>query len=783
MKIRSLILILGLALQAATASAQEGQAQQVLDRVFAYTPGAVLNMAFGNADRPPDFTNLGVNASSITDCTLTAVDGLWCLDGRIVRKWPNPLDPSVRIDVLNCSDPALGFQTTIPCTGMAVDKSGGIWLAGKKRLPNNWPPRPWWIPEPTWIALQTWFKPYSLVKVVAKVGSCPVGTTATVGGAYCAKEMYSGRYLVTNLSAVDGDAAKEFRPCPSCSPQAGVLGVEDLRNVLFFPDPQAAQPIVISGGWGTALKFGELLQDVSLLQLPGTSAKQNHVLATTNFGRVMSKNTATGGLPVPVFNIPAERTPTSVKCSNVLPVYGVRSSPAAAIVFVTDRQYCQVSALMPNGPTFTALVNLQGGGVDLTLRTKDSSGTFPIIGLTVAPGIGIDFRACNLNCAIVNSAAGEPAAELSGITLAEGSGFAATVFQVADLPDCRYAFKPDFPVAKRNVCATTPGVVIDPNGNVVIYPNGTNNSQYPPAAQFLNVTPLLPTDVTASFDNSGVPPQGLPKLLISRQYRGQARNHFLFEALFVVPNPNVRFTGVFGGEYDVPALEGAASSLGCLPTQNLLDWDVTTAVSEAFISVNGRYIDSLANSGCGSVKGSYGKLSLLPYDLEVVPDTFGPTVHSSTPVLTTGNDAVFARLVQSLYSDLGYVLKELACKQADQSLNVAPPLTAYECNTLKGDWELGLYKLNKCLEGVFKDVHHDYGKRQYCQYVLSYGLDPFANHIPANTPSRDIANRIGELRARTIVLRHLYVTRFLPSVPNAGFCKERNNCWWYPTED
>ena len=180
---------------------------------------------------------------------------------------------------------------------------------------------------------------------------------------------------------------------------------------------------------------------------------------------------------------------------------------------------------------------------------------------------------------------------------------------------------------------------------MTVYPDGTNNSCLPPSALVLNVTPLLPSDVTDAFDDSGAPPNGLPRLLVSRQYRAQSRNNFLFDALFVMPAPGVQFAGVFGGEYDVPALEGGApnSSLGCVPvidppTRNpsvplgvppaladLLKWDVTTAVSETWISVNDTYIDSLSNTGCGSVKGDYSRLSLLPYNMEISPDTYWRT--------------------------------------------------------------------------------------------------------------------------------------------------------------
>jgi hypothetical protein len=787
----ALFLALGAALQWSPAVAADAAPQQALDRVFTYTPGAVLNMAFGNSQRPPDFTNLGLSGTGVTTCTLTTVDGLYCLDGKIVRKWPNPLDPTLRSDVLDCTDNALGFESISGCTGMTVDKTGSIWLAGKKRLPSNWPPRPWWIPEATWAALQTWFLPYSLVKVVAKQQACATGFTQTANPAYCAKEFYSGRFRVTNLAAVDGDAATNFRPSPSSAPQGGVLAVEDLRNVVFYPDVQAAQPVVISSGWNTGLKFGELLQDVTLLQLPSANPGtiDNHVLVATTFGRILSKNTASGTSPVQVFNIPTERLPSSTKCSNSLPVFGVRSSPSAAVVYATDRVFCQVLALVPNGSSFTSLVNLQNGGVDLTLLTKDTSGIFPVIGLTVAPGTGIDLRACGLECAIINDSHGQPAAQLSEIQLAEGSSFSATVFQVKDIPDCRYAFKDGFPVAKRSLCASKPGVVVGPDGNDITFgEGGFGNTQLPPAALFLNVTPLLPKDVTSAFDNSGVAPKGLPKLLISGQYRGQAINSYLFGAMFVVPNPNVHYKGTFGGEYNVPGLEGDESSLGCLPKPNLLEWDVTTAVSETYVSVGGRYVDSLANSGCGSVKGEYARMSLLPYDLEITPDTYGPTVLSSTLQLTSGNDAVFGRLLQKLYGDLDYVRANLACVQADR-LPGSPPVNAGACATLGSIWSAGKGKLDSCMAEAFKphwiyanhDGDHDRddfieNNRTHCP-AFRASLVSFQNAlVPIVMSTDDVANRLGELNVRVAVMLQLYDTRFWPSIPyETGFCSEREH--------
>ena len=43
-------------------------------------------------------------------------------------------------------------------------------------------------------------------------------------------------------------------------------------------------------------------------------------------------------------------------------------SPTTGIVYVSDRNYCQVLALEPDSTNFTTLVNLQDGAQDLTLH-------------------------------------------------------------------------------------------------------------------------------------------------------------------------------------------------------------------------------------------------------------------------------------------------------------------------------------------------------------------------------------------------------------------------------
>jgi hypothetical protein len=316
------------------------------------------------------------------------------------------------------------------------------------------------------------------------------------------------------------------------------------------------------------------------------------------------------------------------------------------------------------------------------------------------------------------------------------------------------------------VCAGAAGAIVDPDG------------VGHPAAQRLNATTLLPQEVTALFDDSGAPPGGLPPLLISPQYRAQERNDFLFDAFFVVTEPGVYFRDNFTAEFDVPILEGETTSLGCVPDPgNLIAWDVMTTVSELYVSTDidgdnlGEHVDTLTNVGCINPTKTLGsRLSLLPYNLEINPDTYGPTFLSANKSVTVGNDAVFARLVQSLYDDLEFVRRELACKLVDAASG-QPPISASVCSTLASKWQNGKVKLDKCINAAFQPKQSTADEN--CQSFASQ-LTNYRSSIPATTPTRDVANRVGELRMRVDVVRHVFDTRLLPSLTTTGFCREQD---------
>src|SRR3546814_18546242 len=106
--------------------------------------------------------------------------------------------------------------------------------------------------------------------------------------------------------------------------------------------------------WSSDVCSSDLLSG-ALLQLPQGSAIGNFVLVTTTKGRILAKRTDQAGAAFEVFDIAAARAPASAQCDAGTQQYGIRSSTKSGTVYVTDRNYCQVLALVENGTPFTAL--------------------------------------------------------------------------------------------------------------------------------------------------------------------------------------------------------------------------------------------------------------------------------------------------------------------------------------------------------------------------------------------------------------------------------------------
>ena len=371
---------------------------------------------------------------------------------------------------------------------------------------------------------------------------------------------------------------------------------------------------------------------------------------------------------------------------------------------------------------------------------------YSVLGPTVAPGEIVDLGLCGDSCTIA-SVDGEPnAATLSGVQ-AVGDMI---LFQIDGIPDCRYI--PDF-------CFGPDSLGLDPADVIIDRPLGGGH----PAAQLLNVTPLLPLEVTEPFDGQ------LPDMWISSNYQAQFEKGYFFDAFFGVTA--AAFQGVFEIEVEVAALTGGYER-GCFPLPGdppppddtpaadlIAGYDVAVKVSEDFQSIDRVYIDSpdheaiLINSGCGSSRGSGDRWSLIPFDLGFTPDTFDPVTGDVTP----GDPAVFATLLLSLFDDLEQSVNEFACQV----------LSTGQCMDFNQQLTNTLDKLEKCMDATIQPK--DSSRNQTCQ-AFSTQFGSLQSVVSSFTPAgQDPANRIGEAQVRIIVIDNVYTNLFFPSIPDDGF--------------
>jgi hypothetical protein len=305
-------------------------------------------------------------------------------------------------------------------------------------------------------------------------------------------------------------------------------------------------------------------------------------------------------------------------------------------------------------------------------------------------------------------------------------------------------------------------------------------------AQFLNVTPLLPKEITDLF------PNGLPAILISPQYRARPDNR-TFEAFFGIPEEGAVFTGTFGGEYEIgsvsePHLIEGRDETDCRPLaantapgqvlSELLDWDVVTWVSDRHPSVGGLFVDTLINTGCGSVNTTKGGWSLVSYGLEVMPNLGAEkpanldSVEMPNEVTTAANPAVFVRLLQQLYGELDDVLQHKACG-IDDTGGTPWPLAETSCANLESSLAFAKGKLDRCIDAAFQpkqssgDQNCQSFNSQFANFELT--LSQTTSQCLGDPASCDPANRLGELTMRARVIRHVFEFRFLPSIPSDGF--------------
>jgi hypothetical protein len=749
------------------ASAQE--VVQTLDQVKAFGTNDVLDMTFSDPYRDAGFTLPESPATPITSgsafvaCKQTSAAGLICLtaDEKIVN-WSDPVDGASRAGLFSCNDVdrILDVRASNTCTGVTADELGAIWLAGKNKG-----------------------KTHSLVKVTA--GACPNGTTgvsqtftsSTGGGNFCAREWDTGRPLLLSVERVEGQVAIEFDVPGKTDTQVGdiivqegdtIVGLEQRLNAVIFSATTPNDVYEIPGGRsGWALNLKEQLQDIALLQASKDGGYDNYVLVTTNEGDVMAKDMANPSIVAYAVWTARDWTVINASCTSVGATFSLAASPKREIVYLSNSNCKSVVALK------AAKVAGKLSLIRATERFVDDTGitpvtsypivpalstdTYSLVGITVAPGQ--DFKLADCSGGEAEGCSQVPGFKLWNLNFINGVAVdsGVTVLQILNIPDCRWRF----------ISPCTPAAIFDPDG--------TNQK----SAQYLNVEPLLPKEVLDVLEAKDVTLPG--QLLIPPQHRAEKRNNHMFDAFFFVVDDSVKFTGIFDGEFEMEKLIGkesrCAGTIGVPSVDNGngivgLDWDIVTKISEQerYVSVDGLFQDMLLNTGCGSSRTKTITLSMYNYPLEITPDTWLPDA-GTNGVLVTNNDAVFARYMQKLFYDLDYVARHYACNLSDAADGY--PASDLLCSTLVSNLVNAGDKLDKCIAATYQPKQS--AGNQNCTSFLQQWASVKAvieSIITADAGREDPANRRYELKQRTLVFDHVYDTRFWPSVPQGGYCRE-----------
>ena len=745
--------------------------QQVLERLAVFNDGAVLEMSVdGSGITSPDFSNYGVAAvTGFTACELHPQRGLYCLDGREVRRWQDPTLGGIGAVEFSCANPSLPIDRarTDVCSTMTVSADGSVWISGRRG---------------------TTFKLIKLVPQRAD-GSCAEGVAIAdfegVTSAYCFREYASGQPLMLRLLAVERSEAAAFDPGTGV-PANGVLSLHGNGAAKFFSStPGAAPRVLVSGrsAWGSTGP-NELIQDLALLQLPNGAETDNFLLASTSFGRIQARQTDLGA-PAAAFNVfrspnvgVALPSPAPAQCAVSTQRYGLAASSQSGRAYFTDRNFCEVMYLRPSDGDdsdaddlpFTRLVSVQRKGEDLTLSTVAAPAgpgappvSYPPLAPSRAPGIIVDLAECAGSCVLRRADDGTPVATLASVQRSTAPSLM-LLLQAINVPDCRY-------VPAHPACV---------GRDAVIGPPGV------PDAQYLDLSKVLPADITDQFPTLGTAPPGLPPLLVPPNYRGQASKDFLFGLFFGITPEGTVFINTFDSEWDVAGLSGA--ELGCqlgyprgTPLGELLSQDVLVTVSERYIAAGGpagvgapapgahdyRYVGTIINNGCGSTRGGGVRWSAVAYDLEIA--------HNPTPA--DDQDDVFADLLERLFGEIGVTQRDIACRARVDAPDSAP-LPPAVCANLDKLFADASVKLGRCLAAARGSgtpsllpppAVIDFYCSRFAASLKTY-RDALAL-IPPGTPDQDPANRIGELKLRAEVFDHVFVERFLPSVPSGGFTR------------
>jgi hypothetical protein len=786
---------------------------QVLDRVTLTGRNFAID-ADTDVDRTDDFSVLLDRpelpaSTSFVDCTVSVSDGLFCIDNKEVVNFANVDDPTSRTSVFSCENSALGLDTNKrnTCTALDRDAQKTIFLGGKQNGKSNL------------VSM--------IIAATPDAGSpsgfdCPAGFTqlAAPDEDQCVKELASGRPLIEDIDVIEGDIATVF---------AGekVLSVlEERKTWLIYSDLDGAGPASvneIAGGKDWNLRGKEQVLNVSLLPYGGVF----YGLATTTNGRILAVNTVGEPSAEPVFDLTQNRELPDGTAASACPSgeehFDVTVSAKTGLIYALDSEYCLIHVLTPVGDGSGGLGSLEiamegpvGSMTPLTLSTNDAGGlgSYPATTISITPGITIDlsdFTGGNFVTA-VSAPNGQPGLQIREIQLAAGSPSGAVIFQVTGFPDCRWIPEDCADLIDPLWSSTNPDPTDFLRGEDIIVDLDPVHLDGP-AYQLLNMTPLMPSEITDLF------PDGLPPMLQENTTRAAASNAYLFDMFFVVTEAGVTFERTFEQLIDVQSLlqDSGRNALGCflgLPNESplytdmgmygTLNWDIVTSVSEKYPFVtsatgqptstgdrrpyvaNGaaNYESRVINSNCTNPpRTSKGSWSAVSYGMELTPCTAmrneddsgwideGTCLAGDPPFQTASADeAVIVKNLLKLYKDWRDTLNELACTY-DPAIDggTDAPIDDNTCATLNSQWENGLDKLVKGLEATLTPKTSQGNENLGAFHAR---LNDLLNTVTAlsSTASRpDLANRKGLLESQLLTLQHINEDRVGPSITAAGF--------------
>jgi len=694
----------------------------------------------------------------LKSCQGAGPRGLYCLDvdgtASSVLRWANPDEVTTAATEFTCAH--LGLTN---CTSITVDLGGNVWVAGQRGAT------------------------YSLVKAVRTVGdaqvcvaaaadSNPGAWTKTAAGTYCYRDYASGRPRIYALSMIDGKAAGLFH---GYGP--GVLALEDPAPgiAMFYQDtaptpPLATNaPIVIYDKFGTSLQTGEVLRGLTLLQLASANPVRNFAMVVSSHGDVLGYELGANKAFETGFRLDsttlAATTGPSCAAAATGGQFDLRASQRTRRVYFASGTcvagYDPVLTNKQNQPVvFQAASKSFGLAADATLA-----------GVAVSPGIEIDFvrDGCTgppPGCTLVPDGTdtnGFVAASLAQIQLAtSASGW--VYYLVDGFLDCRYVAKP-----RPAVCANG---VINPDGSID-GDLGTGN----PTLQYLRVDLQMPDEIKQAF------PGGLPPMLLQPDYA--APEPYTFSAIFGIPEEGLTYRDTFDGSFDVGDLIG--KTFGCggtqLPANSQVPpgLDIVVNISEQAPTVgaygvlhpaNGppsigtsQWVSMLLNDACTnptSLAGTRG--SGFFYGL-----VLSPKFKNLAGTKWLWPDSAYALLLRSLARDFNDHLYTYACQNLDAPAGSFAPFSAATCYQLQKDWPVVLDKLTKCVDASDQPKNSS-GKEACGSFETQF--EPFKLQV-ANASLQlgapDPWNRVGETKARMIVLSYMYYEQFLKSLKKNGF--------------